>query len=1521
MARSVIPSKKTALIVLGMHRSGTSAMARVLSLAGAELPTRLMKEMPDNPTGFWEPIDVVAMSDKIMASFDTTWDDVFAGVKNPHLDEAHPELLAEAVDLLKANFGDASPIVIKDPRVAVLGGFWRRALEAAGYEPRYVIMVRNPLEVAASLTARNGFSREKALMLWSGYMIASERDTRDAPRVFVRYESLLADWRSTLDQIEGQLGISLPRRTPASSVETDRFLKSSLRHHVQDIPLGEQKSLWAPVKTLHDWFTAAADGHAKPNVAPGEIESELASLKTLFGPIMAETQLELRALAELRQREAQAAQADGEIARAVIETLEIAVADLQSRQERQEIEGVQQAEASAARVADLKLQIEQAAKSEALLADQLAEHAAAQRELTDALSQRDAALLAQDEASAARVADLMLQAEQAAKSEALLADQLAEHAAAQRELADALSQRDAALLAQDEASAARVADLMLQAEQAAKSEALLADQLAEHAAAQRELADALSQRDAALLAQDEASAARVADLMLQAEQAAKSEALLADQLAEHAAAQRELADALSQRDAALLAQDEALQHVQGLLTVTSGELNDVKAAANTVAEDLNLARRNEVALASRLDHAREAEALAGRQAEALSTALEAQQRQATALDEALRTANRQFAAAQRSGDETSRALRGELQNQVALIEELRMAAALESRNLKRHLHEQTEALRGLTSRHESLAGDYARLSNSTSWRMTAPLRTLLGQNQAAATVLRNGAKLAYWTVTLQLPRRLRLRREFLARQASPSPLAVAAASEALTVADGDVASPPTPSAAAATAAVAVAVAAPAAEPAARVFDWPVAHRPHTPDEVLGLYDRRADDATPREAERGRIFLERFDLLSDRPRFEEAVAYINAKPRTALAPNSAAKPAVSVIVPIYGQLAYTLNCLDSLLDHPARASFEILIGDDLSPDRSRELLPLIDGVNLVQHAENGGFIVNCNATAAKARGDYLLFLNNDTRVAAGWLDELVDSFTHFPKAGLVGSKLFYPDGALQESGGIIWRDGSAWNYGRDQDPNRPEFCYARQVDYVSGASILVPRDLWDSLGGFDEHYRPAYCEDADLALRIRAADREVWLQPLSRVIHYEGRTSGTDLTKGVKAYQTINMEKLFARWEPALAAHRPNAEMPLLEKDRNVSKRALVIDVGTPTPDQDAGSVVTMATIKIYQDLGYKVTFLPRDNFLFDPVYTAALQRLGVECIYAPYDVDFAVFMARQGAQFDVIQVFRIDVAEKCLPDLRRHAPSAPVIFHNVDLHYLRMSRQAELGKDPELRLAAEQMKVRELDLLKRVDCTIVTSPVEEEILRRENPDANILVFPYMIDVVGTSVGFTPRRDLMFLGGYRHTPNVDAAEWFVDEIWPKLANRLPEANLLIAGASPTESIKALASDRIDVTGMIPDLGPIFDQTRVFVAPIRYGAGIKGKVATAMAHGVPVVATSCAAEGMFLENERDLLIVDDPDTFAEHVFTLYTDPEAWAKFSRNGQDFVIEHNSMIKGRGAILRAIALASSIKT
>jgi GT2 family glycosyltransferase/SAM-dependent methyltransferase/glycosyltransferase involved in cell wall biosynthesis len=698
-------------------------------------------------------------------------------------------------------------------------------------------------------------------------------------------------------------------------------------------------------------------------------------------------------------------------------------------------------------------------------------------------------------------------------------------------------------------------------------------------------------------------------------------------------------------------------------------------------------------------------------------------------------------------------------------------------------------------------------------------------------------------------------------------------------------------------------------------EWP--YREGVDLAQASAYAARPDDDVLNQAYTGKLFLERHQLLGDSPDFATAVAELQAMtPRSKIVGEQDERPIASIVVPVYGQLAYTLNCLHALFEHGAQNSFEILVGDDASPDDSGHWLPQIPNIRYVRHPKNLGFVDNCNTTAALARGAYVVMLNNDTRVVGGWLDAMIDSFGLFPKAGLIGSKLLYEDGELQEAGGLLWQDGSAWNYGRGDDPNRPRYCYAREVDYVSGASIAIPTPLWKQLGGFDPLYRPAYCEDSDIAFRIRAAGFETWMQPLSRVIHYEGRTSGTDLTQGVKAYQVANSKKLAERWAAELSRSRPNGHAPMMERDRKLKKRVLVLDATTPTPNEDAGSVTSTIHMRLYQQLGYKVYFAPMHNFLFQPGVTSELQRSGIEAVYAPYEPNLETFLRRYGRYLDVVHVFRVDVAVEALDLVRRYAPQAPVVFANMDMHHLRMERQAETTGDADLMEEARLMKRKELELIAAVDCSIIHSPVEEEIVKREVPDATMVIFPFITPLMGTRVGFDQRSGVTFLGGYRHTPNIDAAVFLAKEIWPLVRPHLPGAKLVLAGAHPTSEVKALAADDIVVTGLVPDLRPLFDQSRVFAASIRYGAGVKGKVSTAMSFAVPVVATTIAAEGMFLEDGRHVIIADDPAAFAKAVVDLYQDPELWARYSQNALEFVGQTNSMENGRRMLARSILQA-----
>ena len=694
-----------------------------------------------------------------------------------------------------------------------------------------------------------------------------------------------------------------------------------------------------------------------------------------------------------------------------------------------------------------------------------------------------------------------------------------------------------------------------------------------------------------------------------------------------------------------------------------------------------------------------------------------------------------------------------------------------------------------------------------------------------------------------------------------------------------------------------------------VHAWPLVEDRHA---IPGFYDHRVDDAAVREGDAGAFFLERHSLLSGTPDFHGALAALNAARR----PRSAAKPDVSIIIPVHGQLGYTLNCLDSLFALDARASAEIIVVDDASTDATTAVIGRMRGVALLRHATNRGFIASCNAGASQARGHHVVFLNNDTRVVTGWLDTLLASFAMFPDAGLVGSKMLYADGTLQEAGGIIWRDGSCWNDGRNDDPNRPQYCYARQVDYISGCSIMLPTALFHSLAGFDTHYTPAYCEDADLAMRVRQAGREVWFQPQSRIIHYEGRTSGTDTAKGVKAYQVVNSRKLFLRWHRELATHRANGSMPMLERERKIIRRALIVDATAPTPLQDAGSVTTTLTLRLFQRIGYKAHFVPQDNFLFQPRHSTDLMAAGIEVAYAPYDSDFETYMRRNGASFDVVLVYRVTVLEQVLDTIRRFAPQAPILFHNMDLHYLRMERQAVLARDAESLAAAASMKARELALIARVDCTITHSTHERDLLAQAVPNAPVVVWPFMFEFQGTKAGFAERRDFCFLGGYGHAPNVDAVTFFVRDVLPLIHLDEPDARFIIAGANPTPAVLALAGPYVEVTGQIDDLRKVFDRARVFACSLRIGAGTKGKVSTAMAYGIPVVSTSCGAEGMELAEGSEYLLADDAASFAAACLRAYRDPELWQSLSANGQDLVRRKHSLAMGERVLEAAIETA-----
>jgi len=601
-------------------------------------------------------------------------------------------------------------------------------------------------------------------------------------------------------------------------------------------------------------------------------------------------------------------------------------------------------------------------------------------------------------------------------------------------------------------------------------------------------------------------------------------------------------------------------------------------------------------------------------------------------------------------------------------------------------------------------------------------------------------------------------------------------------------------------------------------------------------------------------------------------------------------AVSIIVPVFNQFQYTHACLASLQTVGDKVAFEVIVVDDCSTDETTALVQRMEGVIYLRNETNSGFIASCNRGANKARGKYLFFLNNDTLVKEGWLTTLVDTFAEEPGAGIIGSKLVFPDGRLQEAGGIIWRDASGWNYGKFDDPKKPEYNYLREVDYCSAAALMVPRSLFQKIGGFDERYAPAYYEDTDLAFKVRSAGYRVLYQPLSQIIHYEGATGGTDLSAGTKKYQDINRSTFAARWASDLLTRPVTGDLAFLRQPSPGRKSILVIDHHLPMPERDSGSLRMFQILKLLRQLGHRVTFIP-DNLADIPPYTGELQKRGIEVVYHPYITTVRDYLMSHGSDFDVVVLSRCDFARKHLAYVRLYAPQSRVIFDTVDLHFLREDREARLTRDPEARQKAQDKQRLEHELIDEADETWVVSSVEQQLLQQKRPDKSIQIVSNIVDIPGSNTPFALRRDWLFIGGFQHTPNIDAVTFFLNEIYPLVRHRLPGAKFYIIGDKAPPEVVAMANENVIVTGLQTDVRPFFESARLSVAPLRFGAGVKGKINQSMAFGVPVVATSLAVEGMDLTDHEDVLVADQPEDFARAVIELYESEELWSRLSRN------------------------------
>jgi GT2 family glycosyltransferase len=1475
----------------------------------------------DNPRGFWEPEDVARLHDEMLAAADSSWDDFLPMPERWHEVSGVRAQVPQMLRLLGEEFLDSTLFVLKDPRICRMVPMWNDLLQQFGAAPRFVIALRNPLEVAGSLQARNGFPIHKSLALWLRYVLDAESATRGQLRAIVSYRDLLRDWRSVTDRIGVELKISWPRSQYRAALEIEEFLSSKDRHHDVSDEEFERNSAPSPwVKKAYWALRRMSEGAVDEGMAALDaVRGELAVVERAYGDIFADYRRSLRG-----------AQQELDQARSHEQGLRSAADDLQRRIDEshgrcQQLQG---------RVDQLQGKLNET-RGQAAELEQLKLHVAQYREA------RAAELKAAQQACAAKTAEVERLRQDLTTAQDRAAEQRDELANCRSKLAEVCAQSDTfrCKLASREAALEELrqrADALrrTQAESEEQSQRRLAAREEEWRRTQAERDDELHRVLAAceddLRKTTAESAAFKERLRSQEQQLTARERDVTKLQQDLAAREKELA---AERSQLAISEQERVRGEQSLsrwtgIALSLRESSTMLAASLAQVSEAHsvrgLARRAYRQLTSRT------RLFLGRR--------NADDRRKRLLDSGLFDVSYYLL---HNPDVLGAGVDPVSHFLVAGGKERRSPCALFDTEYYLRANPDVAASGFNPLEHYLLCGAAegrkpCALFDTAYYLWKYPTVRETGQNPLSHFLSRGAEEgcnphplfdTAYYLRENPEVHALRINPlvHFLEQGAEkgrkPNPLFDSAY---YLRENPDVAAART-------------------NPLQHYLEFGAAQgRNPNPffDTAFYRYGNRDVDATginplqhylERGAREGRRPSPLFDPATYlRENQDVAASGINplehylecgakeGRRPVAATPTDAAEsvafpcvdsPAASVIVPVHDRWSSTLRCLRSIQWNTGDVPYEVILADDGSTDATAQGQAAVKNLTTVAyHAAPGqpervGLVEICNRAAQQARGKYLVFLSPEATTQAGWLKEMVDLAERDPAAGIIGPKLLSPDGLLKEAGRIVWNDASETRYGAGDDPHRPEYSHVRQSDYVSRAAMLVRRSLFEQVGGFDQRFGPQGYEDADLAFRCREQGLKVVYQPKAVVIHREPENANDPLL----VTHRLDFEQ---KWSSVLKQEHlpPGAHLFLARDHSRPAQHLLYCDWDVPDADRDSGSFRAVNLMQILIDMGYRLSFLPANLYPAEP-QVDRLRQMGIFAGCGPGFNSLEKFFAQYGEYFDAVVVSRVNVAEACMELVRKYCRKAYRVFDTTDLHFLREQREAELAGDETLRTKAAATRKKELGFIRQSDVTLVVSHVEKELLRVETPQDRVEIVSNIHPVHGSARPFAERKDMLFIGGFNHRPNPDAVKWLAKEIFPRIRQRLPGVQMYVIGSHPPVDVLALNSEDFRVLGYVPDVEPYFNECRLSVVPLRYGAGVKGKINMSMSYGVPVVSTSVGCEGMFLNDGQDVLIADEAEAFADAVCRLYTNEALWNQLSAGGLKNVEQYFSFEAARQAL------------